>query len=75
MGAIGIVALAIAVTPLGQQGRYEAGLIAVLAFINVLIYVLWVPRQIRRRVAEAMRVNSGSEGQPSPPPQGRLRVA
>lgn len=65
-GVTVIAALAIALSASGQHSRYEARVIAVLAFINVLIHFLWLPRQTRRKVAKALRVNSGSEGQSSP---------
>jgi hypothetical protein len=59
-GVIGIVALAIALSPSGQHSGWETRLIAlaVLAFLNVLIYFLWLPQQLRRKVAKALRVNS-----------------
>jgi Kef-type K+ transport system membrane component KefB len=67
-GLIGIVVLAIALSPAGQHSRYEKGLIGlvVLAAIAVVMYFLWLPRQFRRRVGKALRVNSGGEGQPEP---------
>jgi hypothetical protein len=68
-GVIGIAALAVALSPAGQHSRYEAStiLLTVLGFINVLIYFLWLPRQLRRKVAKALRVNSNS---PRPQPPG-----
>lgn len=61
-GVIGIVVLAIALSPAGQHSRDENGLIAlvVLAVIVVVMYFLWLPRQFRRRVGKALLVNSGS---------------
>jgi hypothetical protein len=61
-GVIGIVVLAIALSPAGQHSRYENGLITlvVLAVIVVVMYFLWLPRQFRRRVEKALRVNSAS---------------
>jgi cyanate permease len=54
------VALAIALSPSGQHSGWQTRLIAlaVLAFLNVLIYFLWLPRQLRRKMAKALRVNS-----------------
>jgi Kef-type K+ transport system membrane component KefB len=60
-GVVGIVALAIALSASGQHGRHPTVLIvlAVLAFINATIYLLWRPRHLRRKVAQALRLNSG----------------
>ena len=61
-GLIGIVALAIALSPSGQHSHYETGLIVlvVLAGIDMVLYFLWLPRQMRRRVKKALRVNTDS---------------
>jgi glucose-6-phosphate-specific signal transduction histidine kinase len=59
-GLIGIGALAIALSPSGQHGHYEKILIllVVLASIAVVEFFLWLPRQMRRRVKKALRVNN-----------------
>jgi hypothetical protein len=57
-GAVGIVAIALSAS--GQHGHTETVrmVLAVVAFINVISSFLWRPRQMRRKAAEALRVNS-----------------
>lgn len=57
-GVLGIAALAIALSPLGQHSHYWWTLvvIAVLAFINTITYLLWLPWLRRRRPAKALHV-------------------
>jgi hypothetical protein len=59
-GLIGIGALAIALSPLrsAQSLRESLILLVVLASILVVEIFLWLPRQMRRRVKKALRVNS-----------------
>ncbi|SRR6266568_768808 len=59
-GVIGIWAFIIALSPSGQHSRNGVGwiLVTVVAFINALVYFLWRPRQFRRKVERALRVNS-----------------
>lgn len=63
-GVTGIAVLTIALSLSGQHSGWQARLIflTVLAFINVLVYFLWLPRQVRRKAAKPLRVNSGSAG-------------
>lgn len=65
-GVFGIVLLALALT--GRHGGPEiAGILsAAVAFHQMITGFVVLPRQRRKKVAKALRVNSGIEGQPKP---------
>jgi hypothetical protein len=67
-GVVGIGLIANELNALGHHGRHEiVAIVAALVALNhVITYFIYLPRQRRKKVAKALRVNSGGEGLPEP---------
>lgn len=68
IGVGGIAALALALTSAWPHGHHEliAILAAALAASHMIVYLVLHPRQMRTKVAKALRVNSVTGGLPEP---------